>query len=255
MLCVWPVLVAQAQIYTTEPFAANLNGWSNNAPGSTANWTWNGGTARGIFNTDPVPNSVLILRATTNASGGAFVGNYLDGDVTLLGFDFLAEQLNPSLVKVEIYRGAEQVDAWFTEFGPTNVWNRFAVSLAGRALGGWMTANDQESEFQQVLESVSEVRIYLQRGGVLPYNVTYRIDNVFINRLHAGADGGWTGGEAEWRWSELRTGRQYRVEATTNLMGNAWATVTNFVATNTVQAIPLTGLTNHPARLFRLILE
>ncbi len=246
---------AAAQIFTTEPFNANLNGWSNNAPGATHNWAWNAGTARGIFGADPVPTSTLILRATTNASGGAFVGNYLAADVTLLGFDFRAENLNPSFIKVELYRGTNQIEAWFTDFAPTGVWNRFAVSLAGRSVGGWLTENDSDAEFDHVLAAVSEVRLYLQRGGVVPFNVTNRIDNVFISRLHQSGGIDAAGDDAALVWGELRTGRVYRIEATTNLLGGGWSTVTTFTATNPVLTLAVSALTNHPIRLFRLVLE
>ncbi len=193
----------------------------------------------------PMPESGSFL-ATATASAGAFVGDYTGGGIQLIGFSFLAEDVPPSSA---LLRWSSSTSSFFRSFASyvaeTGVWHRIAISLHSRDAGQWVGGTTPA--FEDSLRDVQRVEIQLARAGMAAQR--YRIDDVFIDVLPAGA--GITG-DGTLMWSRLRTNVAYVVQAAVDPT-QAWEDVDAFVATDRMQAWVDPASTNERQKVYRLM--
>lgn len=128
-------------------------------------------------------------------------------------------------------------------------WHQLAVTLMSAGLDQW-TGNTEI--FGEILTNVTSVQIEISRGS--EFAEMYRVDNIFLARLPQAV--AMDAAQGQLTWQELRTNWTYRLEATTQVLDSAWATLTSFPATNgamtvtDTNAAPATG-----SRFYRLITE
>lgn len=227
---------ARAAAHVTEAFAAGLSGWTNHIDPTP--WVASTQAVRASFSASVLPQNAS-LEAGAGASGGAFVGDYRAAGVEALGFDFLAEDAQPSVLKLELTAGT---NVFFQDLRPrmtaVGEWNHFLVSLADGDADRW--AGAPASELSTSLTNVIRVAIRVTTSGAGAR--AFRLDDVFLDRLPflrptsestVMADG-------------LRTGFAYGVE-TTDMLGGAWTNVASFAATNRTEMLVIS---NQPAVLF-----
>ncbi len=241
-------------------FDTGLEGLQSTANPASRVWTWSGDAAQVTYpasSQPPAPGQYSNLKAENGVSGGDFTGDYLAAGVKLLGFDVYAATVLPTAgFRVEIRSGTNMVfrDVKHMITSP-GTWHRIAVPL-DRAAGGWLPAD--EDLFEDVLRSVDEVCIRAARSTTK--SETYRLDNLFLGRLHGGASA-WEGesgspsGSVTWMWDDVMDGWTYRIEATTNMASGEWTPVGTVTATGDVLTFIDDDADNHPARVYRLVLQ
>ena len=190
LLCVVAVavlsLTSPAAYFYTETFDSSTSGWVDRDLGKMA-VAFNGdignpaGSLGGTFSSQPFPSpQVDAFRATSAASGMAFVGDYnAVSGLTGFKFDFYSSNTLPSAVSVRIGNG-------------TNIFS-FAVAPQIISVGSWYTVGvpltyqqgwfgGTASQFTNVLANVTFVDIEINRNGTS--RQAYYVDNFrLVNEL------------------------------------------------------------------------
>lgn len=228
--------IARGAAQGTESFTAGLSGWTNNVDPTP--WAAATQAVRAVFGSSVLPQNAS-LEAGAGASGGAFVGDFRAAGVEAIGFSFLAEDVQPSVLKLELTGGT---NVFFQDLRPrmsaVGAWNRFLVSLADRDADRW--AGAPASELARALTNVVRVAIRVTTSGATTR--AFRLDDVFLDRLPFLRPVNETMVMAE----ALRTGFVYRIE-TADVMDGAWTNLPSFVATNRTET---RAVSSNPASLF-----
>ena len=226
---------AHAAAHVTEAFVASLSGWTNNL--DPTSWVAATQAVRASFGASVLPQTAS-LEAGAGASGGAFVGDYHAAGIEAIGFSFLAEDAQPSVLKLELTAGT---NVFFQDLRPymiaVGAWNRLLVSLAEGDADRWVGA--PASELAASLTNVLRVAIRVTTSGAGPR--AFRLDDVFLDRLPFLRPANDTNVIAD----ALRTGFVYRIEAA-DALGGAWTNVGSFAATNRTET---RSVSNSPALL------
>jgi hypothetical protein len=234
-----------ASIYA-ETFATGLAGWTNNI--DAAKWIAVNQSARVSFNAGVLPQNAS-LEAGPAASAGMFSGSYVEAGIEVIGFSFLAENVQPSVLKLEIRGGTNVV---FQDLRPrlttAGSWNYLLCPLTGRDAGQWSGA--PSTEFANILTNISRVAIRVTTGG--NSDQAFRLDDIFLDRLptanHLAAVGA---NSTEVLWSNLRTNFSYRMEFTGAITGE-WTGVASIISTGTTARIAHTNGTPDGSAFYRL---
>lgn len=220
----------------TEAFTADLSGWTNHLDPTP--WVASTQAVRASFGASVLPQNAS-LEAGAGASGGAFVGDYHAAGIEAIGFSFLAEDAQPSVLKLELTAGT---NVFFQDLRPRmvalGVWNRCLVSLAAADADRW--AGAPASDLATSLTNVVRVAIRVTTSGAGAR--AFRLDDVFLDRLPFLRPTSETTVMAD----GLRTGFVYGVEMA-DALGGAWTNVASFAATNRAETLVIS---NQPAALF-----
>lgn len=216
---------AHAAAHVTETFTAGLSGWTNHLDPTP--WTASTQAVRASFGASVLPQQAS-LEAGAGASGGAFVGDYRAAGVEAIGFSFLAEDAQPSVLKLELAAGT---NVFFQDLRPRMVavggWNRFLVSLSESAAGLWV--GGPAAELMNSLTNVQRVAIRVTTSGAGVRS--FRLDDVFLDRLPSLQ----LTNPAVVTGDGLRTGFVYRLESA-DALGGTWTNLLSFAATNRTEA-------------------
>jgi hypothetical protein len=190
------------------------------------------------------------LVAGAGASGGAFMGNYDSAEILVIGFSMMFEKFpTPSDVALK-WRGNNETfqrGIQASLFDQTGVWHRFAFSLNSKIEGGWDGVGS-EATFQSALTNIDLVSLLVKVG---PDAVDVYLDDIFIDRLHAGTRfQATTNGYGDITWSYVRSNYTYQLEYA-DVLTAGWSTAAVVTATssNLITTIPLT---NSALRAYRL---
>ncbi len=212
---------ALAATHVTEVFTAGLSGWTNHLDPTP--WVASTQAVRASFGASVLPQQAS-LEAGAGASGGALVGDYRAAGVEAIGFSFLAEDAQPSVLKLELAAGT---NVFFQDLRPRMIavgaWNRFLVSLADRDADRWVGGS--AGELAASLTNVQRVAIRVTTSGAGARS--FRLDDVFLDRLPSLL----LTNPAVVTVAGLRTGFVYRLEAVDALAGG-WTNVLSIAATN-----------------------
>lgn len=228
--------------WTTETFSADSAGWVGSGLLAVA---YTNGMLVGRFaqQSIPMPDTGAFL-ATNVSSGGAFVGNYVEGDIWLIGFSFMAADVLPSSCALRWYGATNSffrgVSAYMTQ---TGVWYRFAFPLTSKTSGGWVGGS--EESFIAALTNVVGVQVELLRNGTGLQR--YYLDDVFLDRLPAGS----IDISMETTWAYLRSNGVYTVYAAPE-PGAEWEAIATWSATNRMHSWKDPAATNWAQRVYRL---
>lgn len=190
------------------------------------------------------------------SDGGALSGNYPASEVSLVGFDFQADQALPrNGLRIELHGNGQMIYRDVSSrIDSSGSWHRVVVRVDDRASGGWLPADD--ALFADVVSNVQEVKVHVGRSSSAL--TTYRVDNLFLARMHrtAGMDRN-ASGQTEVIWADLLNDTAYRVESTTHLGSGVWRT--EWRGSAPAEEIRWTAtpgpLDDEAVRFFRLVLE
>lgn len=221
----------------TEPFTADLGGWTN---GVAAN-PWRG-TNQYLRLTFPggLPQVLTAtLEAGTNASAGAFSGDYSAAGVEAIGLSFFSENVKPSELKIELASGTNTVQQELGgRLSGTGAWNHFICPLIGPDASRWIGLLGVP--LAQVVTNVTRVTVRVVNVASMSAQ-NYRLDDIFLARLPAANSLAFTGtNTALVGWTNLRTNFVYRMEIADALTNN-WTALANFTATNDTLQLPHTN--------------
>lgn len=232
----------------TEEFATNLSGWTNLPGIGFVAWKQTTDVAQVQFALQQpfaFPESAVLL-AGTGASGGAFNGDYDAVPAGVLGFDFMAVQMNPSALQVEWRSGT---NIFFKSLGSiigsTGVWHSFCLPLGPDDGAFWAGASP--AAFAQARTSVTAVAITVQRNGSTAAQ-QYRLDRVYLDRRHA--FGAVTPAGTTITAGNLRTGRWYGVEGAATPSGS-FVTVSVVTAALGTATFPIAA--TNAVEIYRLV--
>jgi len=249
--------LSAASIYT-ETFDTTTGGWQDRDVGKMAvtNLLTGGnpdGCMRGMFQelgVPPPPPEVDAMIATGTLASAAFIGDYVESDALMLGFDFKANNVLPSFARLNLYSGINGV---FKEFTPlitvTGLWHSVRMSLQSAEIGGW---GGDTLLFFSIITNITRVEIELTRSG--ESQQAYLVDNFFLDRLPEAID--MFESTATGRnilWFQLRNGAPYRVFASPRLVPQAWSTVEAFTATSSIHQT--VHSTTNEMLFYRIVVE
>lgn len=251
--------VRAASLYT-ETFSNTNGGWRDRLVGGMilTNVTSGGnpgGALQGTFPASfipPAPPDDAFVATGGVASGVAnFIGNYDEVDAWVLGFDFNALQVLPSELSVWIFGGVNGAvnRSLNGAVVATNSWYSFRIPLLAAGLGGWQGS---VANFAAIMTNVTQVEVRITRKDNLSDTPqqSYLLDNVFLDRVPEAFAGGSDGSVV---WLHLRTGENYRLEASADLNQSSWSLVDAFVATSSVYAVNL--VSTNPVVTYRMLME
>jgi hypothetical protein len=227
-----------------ETFSEGMAGWTNSGQLSVA---YSNGALVGRFAAQAIPApDTGALRATNTSSGGAFVGNYRDAGIWLIGLSFMAADIIPSSCALRL---VGVTNSFFRSFKSyivqTGVWYRFAFPVTSVAEGGWVGGS--EALFQSVITNVLGVQIELLRNGTEAQR--YFVDDVFLDRVPEGFIEATS--HVPITWSYLQSNRLYYVQTCAHLT-DEWETADSWVATNRTHTWTDAAATNFMQRFYRL---
>lgn len=220
----------------TETFFDSTGGWQDRDAGkmTVTNILIGGnpgGALRGQFQLQggpPFPDNDAFI-ATGRLSSASFIGDYTEVDAWVLGFDFMASNVVPSFLQVQLYSESNVITRLLTSAITTNnVWYSFRLSLLAADLGGW--AGDT-ALFSSIMTNVTKVEFNLTRNA--EGTQSYFLDNIFLDRVPDAVDITAT----NMIWLHMRSGQNYRFEASTDLTSTAWTTLSSFTATSSVYEV------------------
>lgn len=167
----------------------------------------------------------------------------------MLGFDFLAESVEPASFCVRIGDGAgHQISRFLGALvHEPGRWHSFRLTLASASIGKW---DGDIEQFDQLLDEVTTFSVDISRNGEALQ--AYRIDNVFVDYLPASGLDGVPGAAPQVTWRNLRAGEFYRLEESTCLNPAIWHEVVSFTATGSVHNIPY--IATNEFHFFRLVM-
>jgi len=242
-------------------FDDGLDGLYNNSAPSHLAWTTAGDHASVSFPSSssmPMPGEYALLAGDASVAEGAFVGNYREAGVALIGFDFKTDELIPrNGLRMEIEGPAgmisKDVTSHITSVGD---WHRVRLRLDRRDASDWQPADDEL--FDAVLSNVQQVRVYVGRSGH-SFTRTHRLDNLFVARFHRMDAVTIEDGQPAITWTELMDDANYRMEFTDDLHAGNWREEQRFFAPldriDWVAPAEEDSDEDAPIRFYRLVLE
>ncbi len=247
-------LPAGAATKYTETFTTGGNGWTSTPVGVSAAVRYVGGGIRIRHSSAPLSGIYVTLITDTNASSGAFFGNYVAAGIQTIGFSVNATGSVPD--NVELFIGATNSGSLRTikrsfasMLTTTGVWLTGSASLQSAGLGGW--TEDPPGCFTDVLANVSTV--FLGVDAKLFVVQQYLFDNFFLDGLAWASEVKPSTGEtAVISWSDVRSNLTYHLQTATAL-GGGWSNVTSFTATGSSHSVSAPIVTNQPPAFFRLL--
>lgn len=228
-------VLADAATLGTEPFSAGLNGWTNHV--DAAQWIATNQAARVSFGAGFLPQNAA-LEGGPGASAGAFFGDYAAAGVEAVGLSFVAENVLPSVLKLELTAGT---NVFFQDLRPrmtaAGLTNRLLVSLAARDAARWSGA--PASLLPDALTNVLRVALRVTTSGSAAQ--AYRLDDLFLDLLPAA----WIPAAsappaAAITLTNLRAGFTYRIQSAIPPAG-AWDAAASLTATSRAETIVLTN--------------
>lgn len=235
-------LAAAAAQPDTETFAAGSNGWHVAGSGFTKSFA--AGNAAISFSPSVIPATALLI-ADTNASSGAYSGNYDAAAIVLFGFDFRADASLPSDLSVVFQSGT---NTFARQIPVTNlvsgVWTTVVRRLEFDSGNGWFGPGT--NAFFEALTNITALRVQVT-GPTVGFN-TMRFDNLFIQTRPAVAALQATTNFVVLSASSLQANVSYALESAETITSD-WTTVSTFSATAGVSTVS-SGTTN--ANFFRL---
>lgn len=228
-------LSASAASLGTESFSTGLNGWTNNI--DATKWGASNQALRVAFGPNILPQNAS-LEGGPGASSGTFCGDYVAVGVEAVGFSFLAENVLPSVLKLEITGGT---NIFFQDLRPrmtaVGVWNNFLISLADRDASRWAGAS--ATEFANALTNISRVAIRITTSGSSAQ--AYRLDGIFLDRLPSATTLIVSSANTTLvTFANLRTSFAYRVQSATDLTAT-WTNIAQLIASNRSETITVTN--------------
>lgn len=212
-----------------------------------------GGCLAGSFSAIGFPSPQTDAFVATGLLETAhFMGDYTQGDAVLLGFDFRANQVVPytNNLLVRIKSDTNSIERYINNtIHQTGIWYSLRFSLLSPELGNW---KGKTNLFSSIMTNVTLLEFEITRNGLGAQ--TYLLDNIFIDRLPRGGGMQSAGGSNLVVFSYLRTNENYRVEVCTNLADSIWLVLTNFTATNFLQAIPDPDASTNAQRFYRMVM-
>lgn len=242
-----------ASLYT-ETFTDSASGWAGVAlnPMTVTNSMLGnpGGSLQGSFSATPFPPLNGSFVATGHLASANFIGDYTEAGAWLLGFDFMAEHIVPSDLRVEIYSSSNfiyrivyqlnfQDVAW-----ETGVWYSIRIPLLSAATGGWLEDIDQ---FNTIMTNVSRLEIVVFRQTAMAQ--TYYVDNIFLDRLPIAVHMT----ESNLEWSHFRNGEDYRFQASSDITSPNWFDLGSFTATGSVYNVAISA--TNAWQYYRMLME
>jgi hypothetical protein len=218
----------RAATLLTETFAGGLNGWTNGL--DATKWVVTNEAARVAFTFGLVPKSAS-LEAGFTASGGGFCGDYAAAGVEGIGFSLVAEDLKPSVLKLEVTSGT---NIFFQDLQPkllmAGMTNNIFCPLIGPGIERW--SGTSAEALPESLFGITRIAIRITTSGTAAQ--AFRLDDVFLDRLPVAvlAESG-SNHSPLITWGGLRTGTLYRIEQAAALEAD-WIAETYFTATNSV---------------------
>ncbi len=181
LACILPG-AALAAVMVSEEFQSDP-GWLSRDGEMAVSWSSGTGnfpgSMQGTFAEQITPfPEIDAFRIDFNASGGPWVGDYytLYPSNTLLTFDFMADQILPSSLIIQISDGFTTfIRNLLPQVGSLGSFNSISIPLAydGNWLGG------SALQFSNVFGSVSFIDLQLTRNSTIAQN--YYVDNFAIN--------------------------------------------------------------------------
>lgn len=240
-----------ASLYT-ETFSTDLSGWITETEPS---WQWTDSHVAISF-PEPFfgPLASGTFAALTDASGGAFVGDYRAADIALIGFDFRPDNALPNDAFIELRSEGGSVFAIFTnQISQVGAWRRIVVPVYASADSHWSSIGP--TTLEDVITNVTAFTINIQQSSAF-IEQTFRVDNIFLARLHTGGPLAFSAPhELHLQWDDLLSNRAYRVEMTSDLLSGQWTPVGTFTASLHTASFTDTNAPAHPLRSYRLVLE
>ena len=235
----------------TESFETGTAGWQFGVDPDSV-WSWATGAVHLAFDAIGSPTTrSSSLTGGSVASSAQFVGDYSAAGVQLIGFEFYPEDALPDGLTITLSADGAGVVSDVTGRATTvGSWNQIAVPVTATATSFWQSVNG--GQLTDILSNVQEFRIDV--GVETESAQGYRIRNIFLDLLPVAADiqiplaSG-----PEIAWDHLRTNWNYRVDASTNLIDQVWASAGQFTATNRVTGF-VAG-TNEHFQIYRLVIE
>ena len=134
------------------------------------------------------------LRATASSSGGAFVGDYYGSGISSVRFKLLAEDMQPSFVRVWMHSSAPE-GWWYTDISgsavPVGEWTEYEVPLTYSA-GGWrLGVGDTAQGFNDTLAAIDWMGVGIGRAPS-GSRQDYFVDDIEIDGAPATASIGGT---------------------------------------------------------------
>jgi hypothetical protein len=243
-----------AQKYT-ETFTGGANGWTNTLGLGNAVPTvrFTSDLVRIQFDNSPTIPSYVTLLAISNASAGAFTGNYAAAGIQSIGFSMIASGAVPTVLYLELNNLTNFIRRDLTTLvTQTGIWYSLGISLASVSEGNWTVT--PTGRFDAVLANVRQLKLYIEQPfGPGTGTQRYQVDNFFLGGLpRASFFPGLTNDNALITWTELRSNLVYALQTTPALEGG-WSNVTTFAATGTEHTVTTPPVTNGSPGFYRLL--
>lgn len=230
----------------TETFTGTMGGWRDRDVGKfTLTNLVTGGNPDGCLQAsfpanpsmpEPDPDAIVATGLTSTAN---FIGNYLDVDALLVGFDFYAADFvdtntNRSSYRINLYSGTTLFWHRFDEvIAETGVWYKVRASLVSPEAGKWTNVI---GNFSSLMTNVTRLEISIDRTQFDASEV-YKVDNVFLDRLPAAVALNMATSRVDVTWLNMRAGESYRFESATDLVQGDWVLVSNVTASGGAQVL------------------
>ena len=246
--------VAPAASVHREEFVGGANGWTNSA-GSAAVVRYTNDLVRVTFTVGPMPNPLpLLLLAGTNASGGAFSGDFHAAGISLLGFTIRAMKLTSDAPTLQWASGTSVfIRAFSSPIAQTGVWYNYSTSLKDVSDAEWAQEAQpflDRDHFDTCLTNVTEVRIVLNNPSAQSSSI-FEIDAIYTDQVPAAEAVRLSGSDVEIVWSPLQTDLVYAVEAVASVAG-AWAPIASLTPTGRTYTSSIPLSTNSEPQFYRL---
>jgi hypothetical protein len=238
----------------TEEFDTDESGWTTSSPfglpltyvGADQNIQVTLNQFSGGF---PDPTKYL-LQANTNASGGAFSGDFTAAGVNYISVDFMAEDIIPSELILRISSG--QSGTYFvnltSRIPAVGEWVHFAIDITSQSAGFWFGGTDP---YLDVVTNVVSVAFLLVENNTGTQR--FRFDNIALERIPVATDLQITASnEAVITWDYLTPAASYTVEAAASPL-HAWTDIGSFTPTGSVTNFTDSAASTLQRRVYRLL--
>jgi hypothetical protein len=245
-------IIITGRVYA-ESFDSDVAGWSAGSSSSMEVTHRADGPFAGTLGGKFSAQQIAYPQTGSFVAPESFITNQFGAIAELrqamLGFDFLAESVEPVSFCVRIGDGTgRQVSRFLGAFvREPGRWHSFRLSLVSASIGKWDGAVEQ---FDQLLNEITTLSIDISRNGEALQS--YRIDNVFVDYLPDLGLDSVTGAEPQVTWRNLRAGEFYRIEESTCLNPAIWNEVVSFTATGSVHKTPY--IATNMFKYFRLVM-
>lgn len=239
---------ARAAEPVTEFFDSGLNGWTN---GPVPNgWVSSGQNLQLTFPSQKFPLPLFAsIEGGPLASGGGFSGDFTATNIECIGFSFLAENVRPSDLHLELASGETFVlQELASRVGSVGQWSHFTCPLVGPGSERW--SGFAPATVAGVITNITRIALRVTSNSSTNEQ-RYRLDDFYVGPLPAVAGLNFAGNETRVTWENLRTNFTYRMEFAHDVSGGSWSNVTQLTATSSVHQL---AHTNALPVFYRLVL-